>query len=87
MPTPRLDPREVFLQSNVSKRKAADMLELPKKGVDDLKFFAQKSAEGRPIRWEGLRAWFRKQYGLDVGRKSLARLATQNGVKPWWSHG
>lgn len=74
------DPREAYVELNASRH----LNELPAKAVEDLKYFATRASEGRPITVEALLAWMREHYGIEIGRSRLATLARTKGITPWW---
>lgn len=74
------DPREAYVQINASRHLTA----LPAKAVEDLKFFAKRAADGRPITFESLAAWMQERYGIEIGRRRLSTLARTKGIVPWW---
>ena len=74
------DPREAYVSLNASRH----LNELPNKAVDDLKFFAKRAADGRPITFEALAGWMHDKYGIEIGRRRLITLARAKGIATWW---
>lgn len=74
------DPREAFVSVNASRH----LTSLPDKATDDLRYFAKRAAEGRPITFEALAEWMRQHYEIDIGRTRLHTLARAKGIAPWW---
>lgn len=74
------DPREAYVALNASRH----LNELPAKAADDLKYFAKRATDGRPITFEALAEWMREHYGIHIGRRRLSTLARVKGIAPWW---
>ena len=74
------DPREAYVSQNVSRH----LNDLPTKAVDDLRYFAKRATEGRPITFDALAEWMREHYGIDSRRRRMATLAKGKGIVPWW---
>lgn len=53
--------------------------------LDDLKFFAKRADEGRPLSFVGLQKWFLDKHSIKAGRRRLHNVATRHGLEPWWS--
>lgn len=74
------DPREAFLESNLSRHS----LGLTPEALEDLRFFAKRAKENKPITVLALLKWFKEKHGLKFGRTRLYSLAIENGIEPWW---
>ena len=74
------DPREAYVSLNASRH----LNTLPAKAAEDLKYFAKRAAEGRPITFEALATWMQEHYGIEIGRRRLITLARAKGIATWW---
>lgn len=73
--------RENYLKQHGNSLKA----DLPPKALDDLRFYAKAAAEGRTLSWRALSEWMASKHKVTMGRRRLATVAEQHGIKPWWS--
>ena len=74
------DPRDAYIAQNTLRGHA----KLSGKAMEDVKFFAQRAKEGRPISFQAMVDWLHDKHGITVGRGRLYTLAVANGIEPWW---
>lgn len=79
-PAPAQDPRERYIDRNMS----AWAAKLCPKAVEDLKYFAKRASEGRPITIVALQKWMLDNYQQKIGVHKLATIAREHGIEPWW---
>jgi hypothetical protein len=78
---PAPDAREAFLQRNVSPWQ----MQLSPAALDDVRYFAKRAAEGRPLTIRAFERWLNEKHQLKIGRERLAKLCLDHDIKPWWA--
>lgn len=79
-PVDASDPRERYLERNMS----AWAVKLSPKAIEDLKYFAKRASEGRPITLAALQKWMLDSHKQKIVAHKLATLAREHGIEPWW---
>lgn len=79
-PKPADDPRERYIDRHMS----AWAIKLSPKAIDDLKYFAKRAAEGRPITIAALQKWMLDNHKQKIGVHKLSSIAREHGIEPWW---
>lgn len=78
----KVDPRDTFMASHPGRTEKP----IPPGLVEDLRYYREQLDKySKCISWEGLQSWISKSYDMHLGRTRLHRIATDNGIAPWWS--